>query len=146
MGIVRLVLMSSVPLLAVTAVAVAQSAGATTVRAGEADGANTVFVFDERPQTIVLRTARVGVAGSRIEVTVDAVKKPVLNHVFAAAECKFGDGGSVCEVIIPAKDPAYRAILTHFKRGRLARVTMQDAGVMKMDQTVSLSGFAHALR
>jgi hypothetical protein len=137
--------MSLVPLLATTAAAVAQSAGAT-VRAGEADGANTVFIFDERPRAIVLRTTRVGVAGSRIEVTVDKVKKQVFNHVFAAAECKFGDGGSACEVIIPAKDPAYRAILTHFKRGRLARVTIQDAGVMKMDQTVSLSGFANALR
>ena len=145
MRIVRLVLMISVPLLAITLAAVAQSAGAT-LRAGEADGANTVFVFGERPRAIVLRTARVGVAGSRIEVTVDEVKKPVFNHVFVAAECKFGDGGSACEVVIPAKDPAYRAILTHFKRGRLARVTIQDAGVMKMDQTVSLSGFANALR
>ena len=146
MGIVRLVLMSSVPLLAITAAAVAPSAGATAVRAGEAAGAHTVFVFDERRQAIVLRTTRVGVAGSRIEVTVDAVKKPVFNHVFAAAECKFGDGGSACEVIIPAKDPAYGVILTRFKRGRLARVTIEDAGVMKMDQTVSLSGFAHAPR
>jgi hypothetical protein len=146
MRIVRLVLMSSLALVTVTAAAVAQSVGATTVRAGEADGANTVFIFGERPQAIVLRTARVGVAGSRLEVTVDHVKKPVFDHVFAAAECKFGDGGSAFEVIIPATNAAYRAILTHFKRGRLARVIIHDAGVIKMDQTISLSGFANALR
>jgi hypothetical protein len=146
MRVERLVLMSSLALFTVAAAAVAQSVGATTMRAGDADGANTVFIFGERPKAIVLRTARVGVAGSRLEVTVDQVKKPVFDHVFAAAECKFGDGGSACEVIIPANDPAYRAILTRFKRGRLARVTIRDAGVMKMDQTISLSGFANALR
>jgi hypothetical protein len=49
-------------------------------------------------------------------------------------------------VIIPAKDASYRDLLARFKRGRLARVTIQDAGVMKMDQTASLSGLAKALR
>jgi hypothetical protein len=49
-------------------------------------------------------------------------------------------------VIIPAKEASSRDIVARFKRGRLARVTIQDAGVMKMDQTVSLSGFAKALR
>jgi hypothetical protein len=68
----------------------------------------------------------------------------VFSHVFAPGECKFGDRGSACKVIIPAKDVA--AILGRFKRGHLARVTIQDAGVMKMDQTLSLSGLAKALR
>jgi len=47
---------------------------------------------------------------------------------------------------IPATDPAYRELLSRFKRGRFARITITDAGVMKMDETASLHGFAHALR
>jgi hypothetical protein len=144
---ISFVLVTSVLLTAGTAM-VAEADGATTLQVGAADGANAVFVFDRaaKPRAIVLRTTRVGVAGSRIEVAVDKVNKPVLSHVFAAGECKFGDAGSACEIIIPATDPAYRAILSRFKRGRLARVSIMDAGVMKMDETASLNGFAHALR
>jgi hypothetical protein len=139
----RLVLVSSV-LIGVGAVT--QAAAAATLRIGEVGGANATFVFDAKPPAIVLRTTRVGVGGSRIEVTVDKDKEPVFSHIFAPGECKFGEGGSACEVTIPAKDAAYRAILTRFKRGRLARVTIQDAGVMKMDQTASLRGFANTPR
>jgi alkylation response protein AidB-like acyl-CoA dehydrogenase len=145
---VRLVLVTSVLLFAIGTAAVAEAPEATTLQVGAADGANAVFVFDRtaKPRAIVLRTTRVGVAGSRIEVTVDKAKTPVLSHVFAAGECKFGDAGSACEIVIPATNPAYRAILSRFKSGRLARVTIMDAGVMKMDETASLDGFAHALR
>jgi hypothetical protein len=132
--------------------AVAQAAGTPTFRIGDVDGANATFVFDgnARPPVIILRTARAGVAGSRIEVTVDQAKEPVFRHIFAPEECKFGEGGSAeagstCEVTISEKGAAYRAILTRFKRGHLARVTVQDAGVMKMDQTASLKGFAKLL-
>lgn len=147
MRIVRLVLVSSV-LIAVGAHAVARAAGAATLRIGGADGANATFIIDQnaKPRAIVLRTARAGVTGSRIELTVDQVKEPVFSHIFAPGECKFGEGGSACEVTISEKDAAYRAILTRFKRGRLARVIVQDAGVMKMDQTASLRGFANTLR
>jgi hypothetical protein len=147
MCIIRLALVSSV-LIGVGVAAVAPVAAAVTLRIGEVDGANATFGFDEKAKqrAIVLRTARAGVAGSRIEVRVDQAKEPVFSHIFAPGECKFGDGGSVCEVTIPAKDAAYRAILTRFRRGRLARVTVQDAGVMKMDQTASLKGFANRLR
>jgi len=134
------------PLLAIMAVSVARPSAAATLRLGE-EGANVVFAFNvhTRPRAIVLRTKRVGVAGSRIVVTVDQVKKPVFSHIFSPGECKFGSSGSICEVVIPAKAAAYHAILTWFKRGRQARVTVLDAGVMKMDQTVSLRGFVNAL-
>jgi hypothetical protein len=147
MCITRLALVSSV-LIGVGVAAAAQAAAAGTLRIGEVDGANATFIFDEKakPPAIILRTARAGVAGSRIEVRVDRAKDPVFSHIFAPGECKFGEGGSACEVTIPAKDAAYRAILTRFRRGRLARVTLQDAGVMKMDQTASLKGFANMLR
>jgi hypothetical protein len=116
--------------------------------AGEAPGPNAVFAFDKaaKPYRIVVRTTQVGVAGSRIQVFVDKAKTPAFSHLFAVAECKFGDSGSKCEVVVPASNPAYGAILAQFKRGHLARVTVDDAGAMKMDQTVSLKGFTKSLR
>jgi len=118
------------------------------LQAGEATGPNVVFAFDKEANhhRIVVRTTQVGVAGSRIEVFVDKAKTPAFRHVFTSAECKFGDSGSKCEVIVPASSPAYAAILAQFKRGRVARVTVDDAVVMKMDQTASLKGFTKSLR
>jgi hypothetical protein len=135
-------------MLAFETTALARAARATTLRVDKADGANAVFILDEnaKPPVIVLRTVRLGVAGSRIVVTVDHVRKPVFSHIFGPGQCKLGDTGSDCEVIIPPMDVAYRTILARFKHGRLARVTVQDAGVNEVDQTASLSGFANALR
>jgi len=129
-------------------VQIALAAETIMLRAGEATGPNAVFTFDKeaKPRRIVVRTTQAGVAGSRIEVLVDGAKMPAFGHLFATAECKFGDNGSKCEVIVPASNPAYATILTQFKRGRIARVTVDDAGVMKMDQTASLNGFTKSLR
>ena len=103
--------------------------------------------FDKgKPHRIVVRTSQAGIAGSRIEVFVDKARAPAFRHVFAADECKFGDSGSMCVLTIPASNPAYAAILAQFKRGRVARVTVDDAGVMKMDQTASFKGFTNSLR
>jgi hypothetical protein len=127
---------------------IALAAEAVMLRAGEATGPNVVFAFDKEADhnRTVVRTTQVGVAGSRIEVFVDEAKTPAFRHVFANGECKFSDAGSKCEVIVPASSPAYAAILAQFKRGRVARVTVDDAGVMKMDQTASLKGFTKSLR
>ena len=129
-------------------VQIALAAEATMLRAGEPTGPNVEFAFDKdaKPQRIVVRTNQVGIAGSRFEVFVDKAKTPAFRHLFSTAECKFGDSGSKCEVIVPASDPAYAQILAQFKRGRVARVTVDDAGVMKMDQTASLKGFTKSLR
>jgi hypothetical protein len=117
------------------------------LRAGAATGPNAIFAFDKaKPHRIVVRTTQAGVAGSRIEVFVDKARRPAFRHVFAADECKFGDSGSKCVVIVPASSPAYAQILAQFKRGRVARVTVDDAGAMKMDQTASLEGFTRSLR
>jgi len=125
----------------------AAAAEAIMLRAGEATGPNAVFAFDKaKPHNIVVRTTQVGVAGSRIEVFVDKARRPAFRHLFAADECKFGDSGSRCEVIIPSSSPAYAMILAQFRRGRVARVTVDDAGAMKMDQRASLAGFTKSLR
>jgi hypothetical protein len=144
----RLVLSSFAITFAAGPVQIALAAEAVMLRAGEATGPNVVFTFDKqaKPHSIVARTTLAGVAGSRIEVFVDKAKRPAFRHVFTSAECKFGDSGSRCDVIVPASSPAYAAIIAQFKRGRVARVTVDDAGVMKMDQTASLKGFTKSLR
>jgi hypothetical protein len=118
------------------------------LRAGAAAGPNAVLAIDNgaKPRQIVVRTTQAGVAGSRIEVTVDNAKTSAFNHIFTTQECKFDDGGSKCEVVIPASDAAYAAILGQFKRGRVGHIIVADAGVMMVDQTVSLLGLSKALR
>jgi hypothetical protein len=149
MRISGLGLMSSVTIMFVAgAVHSAQAAKAITLQAGGASGPNANLVFNKnsKPPEIVVRTKLLGVAGSRIEVTVDRAKKAVFSHIFSAEERKFVADGSMCEVLIPATDVAYGAILAQFRGGRAARITVLDAGVMKMDQVVSLRGFPRALR
>jgi hypothetical protein len=127
---------------------IAPAAQAIMLVAGEPTGPNAVFAFDTgaKPHRIVVRTTQAGIAGSRFEVFVDKAKTPAFHHLLSTAECKFDDSGSKCEVIVPASDPAYAAILAQFKHGRVARITVDDAGVMKMDQTASLKGFTKSLR
>jgi hypothetical protein len=129
----------------------AQVAGAgeeIMLRAGEGVGPIAVLAIDNgpKPQRILIRTTRAGVAGSRIEVTIDKAKTSTFNHIFTTQECKFDNGGSKCEVVIPASDAAYAAILAQFKRGRVGHIIVADAGVMMIDQTVSLLGFSKTLR
>lgn len=146
MCIARLLLISAVVIMSAAGAVQIARATEVTLSAGEATGPNAVFAFDKDAKQIVVRTTQVGVAGSRIEVTIDNAKKPAFSHIFATEECKFGDGGSKCEVLVPASNAAYGMIFAQFKRGLVARVTVIDAGVMKMDQTVSLKGFARSLR
>jgi hypothetical protein len=144
----RLLLIAFVISIAAGPMQIVLAAETIMLRAGEATGPNAIFAFDKetKPRAIVVRTIQIGVAGSRIEVFVDKAKAPAFRHVFATAECKFGDAGSECEVTIPASNPAYAVILAQFKRGRVARVTLDDAGSMKMDQTAPLEGFTKSLR
>ena len=145
--VARLFLCSLLVALAAPPARMALAAETIMLRAGAATGPNAIFAFDKaKPHRIVIRTSQAGVAGSRIEVFVDRAKTPAYRHLFAADECKFGDSGSKCVVIVPASSPAYAAILSEFKRGRIARVTVDDAGAMKMDQTASLEGFTKSLR
>ena len=147
MRVISFVLVSSALMLALGATALARAARAATPQVDEAGGASAVLILDKsKPPGIVLRTARLGVAGSRIVVTVDHVKKPVFNHIFGPGQCKFGDTGSACEFTIPSRGVAYRTILVRLQHGHRARVTVQDAGVKEVDQTATLGGFANALQ
>ena len=125
----------------------AASPGPMSVRAGSADGANVAFVFHQKalPRGIEIRTVRVGVAGSVLSVYVDRAKAPLLRHVFSASECKFVDAGSSCTFNIVSPSQDYSTLVRGFRKGRQARVTIVDAGVMSMDHTASLKGVTMTL-
>jgi hypothetical protein len=148
MCVTRLVPTCFAGIMAVFGAQVAGAGEEIMLRAGRAAGANAILAIDNgaKPQRIVVRTTQAGVAGSRIEVTIDKVKTPAFTHIFTMQECKFDDGGSRCEVLVPASDAAYAAILAQFKRGRVGHIIVVDAGVMMIDQTVSLLGFSKTLR
>lgn len=148
----RMAVLSVAGLAAIMAMAeapqAAQAAREAVLRAGAANGANATFQFnkDAKPPAIMVHTKEAGVVGSRLEVTVDRARIPVFSHVLTADECKFAAEGSMCEILIPATDPAYDRIVAEFKRGLVARVTVLDAGVMKMDEKLSLLGFTKSFR
>lgn len=133
--------------LAVAAVAAGPTratAEPVTVEIGQAGMRHVVFSFERGAAgtTVTLRTEMTGVAGSRLTVRIDRAPVLALDHVFSESECRFPAGGaSMCELVIGPDDPAAQTLLLGFKRGLEAHVTIEDAGIMRMDQSVSLKGF-----
>lgn len=122
----------------------AQAAETVVMTAGTDGGASVSFGFDRdaKPRVITVRTVLAGVAGSKLSIHVDKAKTAAFSHIFAESECGFADGaGSTCLHTIPETSPAYAQIVSLFKLGKQARITVEDAGVMAMDHTASLIGF-----
>ena len=122
-------------------------AAVVMLRAGDAGAPNVLFEIDKAktPKQIVLKTELAGVAGSVLDVFIDRNQKPVLHHLFSGDECKFVEQQSRCEVTFAAGSPEFAALVNGFVKGRNAKVTVADAGVMKMDHAVSLKGVARLL-
>jgi hypothetical protein len=123
------------------------SAADVLLRAGEAGAPNILFQADraKAPKQIVVETEQVGVAGSVLEVFIDKNKKPILHHLFAGDECKFIEQESRCEVSFAVGSREFAVLVNGFVKGRNAKVTVADAGVMTMDHAVSLKGIARRL-
>jgi len=117
------------------------------LRASGAGEPNILFEIDKAktPKQIILKTEQAGVTGSVLEVFIDRSQKPLLHHLFSADECKFIEQQSRCEVSFAAGSPEFAALVNGFVKGRNAKVTVADAGVMKMDHAVSLKGIARLL-
>jgi hypothetical protein len=121
-----------------------------TLVVGAAGKPQATFAFERTPKPgrVRLTTSLAGVAGSRFAVYVDRGASPVFAHIFTPDECMFVDDGSrsQCRLTIAGNAPAYRRISEGFKRGRTARITIEDAGTMKMDSTAALAGLRGRLR
>ena len=122
-------------------------AAVVMLRAGGAAAPNVLFEIDraKTQKEIILKTEQAAVDGSVLEVFIDRNQKPVLHHLFAGDECKFIEQQSRCEASFAAGSPEFAALVNGFVKGRNAKVTVADAGVMKMDHAVSLKGVARLL-
>ena len=122
-------------------------AAVVMLRAGGAGTPNVLFEIDRAKiqKKIILKTDQAAVDGSVLEVFIDRNQNPVLHHLFSGDECKFVEQQSRCEVTFAAGSPEFAALVNGFVKGRNAKVTVADAGVMKMDHAVSLKGVARLL-
>ena len=111
-------------------------------------GPRAVFTFEAGPAPggARLDTERAGVAGSRVTVRIDRSPTPVLSRLLTAQDCRFEEGAaSRCALALDADDPTYAVLVESFRLGRTAHVEVETGGVMDMDHSVSLVGFARAL-
>ena len=118
-------------------------AAVVMLRAGGAGAPNVLFEIDrsKSQKRIILKTELAAVDGSVLEVFIDRN----LHHLFSGDECKFVEQQSRCEVTFAAGSPEFSALVNGFVKGRSAKVTVADAGVMKMDHALSLKGVARLL-
>lgn len=95
-------------------------------------------------RALVVETRRVGAPGSRLRLSVDR-RPPFLSQILDADQCRFDDFGSVCTIAYPRGSTQFRDAIAAFRRGRVARVEILNAGNMAMAREVPLASFAKAL-
>jgi hypothetical protein len=113
------------------------------IMAGNPSGPNVVFSFDEGGAAKGLRieTHLVGNPGAKLSIWVDRSEHRLFSRVLTMNDCKYGDDGAKCRLVIDRKNPDYRRFVFAFKRGRIAHIEVQNAGVMQMSKDISLVGF-----
>ena len=95
---------------------------------------------------LVVSTVQVGVAGSRLQLSIDRSKTPLVDRILATDECKFDDKGSLCTFAIQGNTPEYAAVVDAFKKGLTVHIELTNAGSMEMSEDISLVGFTKAYR
>jgi hypothetical protein len=92
----------------------------------------------------LLKTTRVGAPGSVVTLSIDGSEAPLLSHTYAPEDCSFASGEAVCEVEIAGGSRAYMDLVSAFKTGLQAHLTVATAGQMSMQTDASLKGFTQA--
>ena len=117
------------------------------IMAGDPSGSNVIFSFDQDGGTKELRieTHLVGNPGAQLSIWVDHSKNSLFSRVLTTNDCKYGDDGAKCRLVIGRKNPDYRRFIVAFKLGRTAHIEVQNAGVMQMSKDISLVGFTGKL-
>ena len=118
--------------------------------AGPANGRHAELIFSRQKTSataLVVKTVEAGATGSKLSISVSGRKEPVFEQIFADGQCRFGEsGGSRCEIAIPGRSAAYKSIVAAFKRARSGQLTVENAGVMAMSESVPLTGFTREYR
>jgi hypothetical protein len=114
------------------------------IMAGNPSGSNVVFSFDQTAEGSGLRieTHLVGNPGAQLSIWIDHSKQKLFSRVLTTSDCKYGNDGATCRLVVDRKNSDYRRFIVAFKRGRTAHVEVQNAGVMQMSNDISLIGFA----
>ena len=136
-------------LVAVTALPPAQAAEPLVLAIGDPAGDHAEIIFSPEKKSeraLTIRTVGVGVAGARLQLSIDRSPLTLISKILSADECRFGDAGSMCELTIPGESKLYMDIVYCFQLALAAHLTVENAGVMAMSDSVSLRGFTAAYR
>lgn len=116
---------------------------------GQPDGEHAEVAFSAdtmSDRAIVISTHLMGVAGSRLSISIDRKATPLFKHILAEDECKFVDNASDCQIALSGNSDAYGRIVYAFKRGLVLHFAVETAGLTTMSQDASLRGFTAAYR
>jgi hypothetical protein len=136
--------------LALTALAlpaVPAAAAPVALTLGDPAARHVTFTFGPdraAPDALVIETRRVGNPGAALRIWIDNSPVALVDRVLTADDCRFDDAGAACRVTVDGTSGTYARFVTSFRRGRTAHVTVQNAGVMEMQDDLSLTGFTAA--
>jgi hypothetical protein len=144
---IRLTLAAAAASLALSTVPVPASAAPVTLTLGDPAARHVTFTFAQdraAADALVIETRRVGNPGAALRIWIDNSPVALVDRVLTAEDCRFDDAGASCRVTVDGTTGAYARFVASFQRGRTAHVTVQNAGVMEMQDDLSLTGFTAA--
>jgi hypothetical protein len=133
--------------LAAFLVTAAPAAQAFELMFGEPEARHATLTFSpdtSGAEAIAVATRRVGAPGSRLTLSIDRSRAPLVDRILSDTDCRFDDKGSMCTFAIPGGTPEYDRIVEAFRLGRTLHIAITNAGSMEMAEDVSLIGFTKA--
>ena len=128
----------------------AEAAQPAQLMVGDPSGRNAVLSFDQdnngRVTALRIETHQVGDPGAKLSIWVDQSRSRLFSRILTTADCKYGDDGARCRLVIDRKNPDYRRFVVAFKLGKTAHIEVQNAAVMEMSNDISLAGFMRKFR
>lgn len=77
---------------------------------------------------------------------VDHSRSRLFSRILTTDDCKYGDDGARCRLVIDRRNPDYRRFVIAFKLGKTAHIEVQNAAIMEMSNDISLVGFMRKFR
>lgn len=125
----------------------ALAADPITLTGGDAEGRRITFTFGadrEAPDALSIETRRAGNPGAALTIWIDGSPDPLVSMILTEEACAFDGDGAACRLDVEGGSPLFERFVTAFKRGRTAHVEVRNAGVMEMQDDLSLTGFTRA--
>jgi hypothetical protein len=128
----------------------AEAAQPAQLMVGDPSGRNAVFSFDQdnngRATALRIETHQVGDPGAKLSIWVDHSRSRLFSRILTTDDCKHGDDGARCRLVIDRRNPDYRRFVIAFKLGKTAHIEVQNAAIMEMSNDISLVGFMRKFR